>query len=73
MMAHALSDGMSSQLERMQADGARCGRPVDYDGMGRYGADLDTVGRPNGSYRGLGKMASLRTVNLLLDDSLFSA
>ena len=46
-IVHALSNGMSSQLERMQAHGARGTDRADYDGMDQHGADLDNVSRSN--------------------------
>jgi hypothetical protein len=46
----ALSGGMPMQLNRMQALGARVSLPVDQDGMGQHGADLDGARRSNRSY-----------------------
>ena len=49
-VVHALGGGMPIQLNRMQALGARVSLPVDQDGMGQLGADLDGARRSNRSY-----------------------
>ena len=49
-VAHALSDGMPIQLNRMRALGARGSLHADQDGMGQYGAYLDGARRSNRSY-----------------------